>query len=196
MGPLHHPERRLPAPDPVRGRCPALVQGLLGKHWKPAKPVGRRTPTLATIPALPGTPPPPDIPALPSPHLSPKPSPRRGSSSRCPASLPEAARGREANSFPRGRGCAVPGTRTSETPSGCGAGSGRLAVLCLWGFVFVLVAVYVNLAVCSSCSSSRSSPAALNGDRSPPPPPSTLRILHLGQSPALWPWGLRAWTAG
>lgn len=129
------PSPRLPAPDPVRGQCAALVQGLLGKHWKACQARRKEdTPTLATIPALPGDP-------SSSGHtcsavstlVSEAPSPRRGSSSRCPVSLPRVRLGEGSKVFPQ-RPRAASGLRRprhqehQKRPGCCGARVGRLAV--------------------------------------------------------------------
>lgn len=195
------PSPRLPAPDPVRVSA-SLVQGLLGKRWKPAKP-SEGHPDTGHHPGSAGDPFSSRRTCSAVSFLSPKPLPPEE------ARLPDALSPRpgppgEGAVFPRGHGslgCAGPGTGTWKLPAARGtfwppAVLSAVFPECLWGFVFVLVAVYVNRALCSSCSSSRSSQQHLVGTGAHPRPPSTLRILHWGQSPALRPLGLLAWTAG
>ncbi|XP_045429501.1 AP-1 complex subunit mu-1 isoform X1 [Pipistrellus kuhlii] len=187
---------------PSEGQCQPGA-GAPGEALETCQARRKDTTTLATIPALPGDPSSSGRTCSAVSHLSPKPLPPEE------ACLPDAPSPRpgppgEGAVFPRGHGslgCAVPGTGTWELPAARGtfwppAVLSAVFPECLWGFVFVLVAVYVNRALCSSCSSSRSSQQHLVGTGAPPRPPSTLRILHRGQSPALRPLGLLAWTAG
>ena len=143
------PSPRLPAPDPVRAQCPHPGAGAPGgntgrrtpQHWPPSllcqETLSFSRHTCFAITTL----------------VSKAPSPRRGSSSRCPVSLPpKSVWGKEASPRPPQPevSCGLQAVQ-SQVPQRSGTLAGRCpcadrALLSLWRFVF-----FLRCCLCEPC---------------------------------------------